>query len=1178
MRLIKLKMSGFKSFVDPTTIYFRTNLSGIVGPNGCGKSNIIDAVRWVLGESSAKQLRGESMSDVIFNGSSNRKQVGQASVELFFDNSEASFGGEFAKYSEISLRREVGRDGISNYYLNNIDCRRKDIVDIFLGTGVGTNSYAIISQGTISQFIEAKPDDLKVYLDEAAGVSKYKERRRETENRIKHTRENLIRLNDIREELEKQITHLKNQANKAELYKKHKQTERNLHAELNALYWQNIDKNLHEYTAQIKANEIGLETKITELHFADAKIAEAREQQIISNDAFNEIQTKYYKIGNNITRLEQQIQHDNERKEQLQQELAKNDQSINETLQHENDDLKQIKLLSEESTTLRTDLDNLLNKFESSKQELNFALSQMDKWQSEWDKFNLESADVNQSFEVLQMSITHLDHLVTVETQHITKIHEELLSFDFANLSDTILTLDNKQSEIKDQSNSLTQISLQKQQQIAEKRELTDKLSSELDAVRGKLQSLLGRYSSLEALQQAALGKNDSGLVNWLTEHNFDDKPRLVQGIEVESGFETAVETVLGQYLEGVCIEGLDVLASVIDKVPEGHLVFFDINNNSALLESSFNKAELLNSKVKAKWRVDNLLSGVYVVDSLSEAINLRKALAANESVVTKDGIWLGTSWLRVNSNITTNKSGILQRAHELRQLESIISEEQKNISLKEQEMQNSQTELVSLEQEYHDLQHQLRSVTVQLGELQGEVSAKRKHFDYLRDREQILQQEIKSHEDALLDAKTRLNSEKLKLDEYVIKKETINNERKILSEKRDEYQQIVDKAREGVENDRQLKDSIAMRLELLQSQVGYLQQNTERAKTRLVALRENHNVLLQTLADLNSPAAAMSLELQAALQEHLAIEAEMVLAKQKVGEWDNSLKELDHKRAYLQDEVQALNSCLEKLRVDSKELQVKSDNYKEQTSELGFDLSQVISQLGADANIPEWEEKLVGVVKKIDNLGAINLAAIEEYEENKKRKEYLDAQNQDLVQALETLENAILKIDNDTKIKFQETFNQVNKLFQENFPKIFKGGNAYIELTDNNILDSGVVIFAQPPGKRNSTIHLLSGGEKALTAIALIFAIFQLNPAPFCLLDEVDAPLDDVNIVRFCNLVKEMSESIQLVFISHNKLALEMAEQLNGVTMQEPGVSRVVSVDIQQAMAMQEKTRKEKE
>lgn len=1170
MRLKKLKMAGFKSFVDPTTVNFQTNLAGIVGPNGCGKSNIIDAVRWVMGESSAKQLRGESMSDVIFNGSSSRKQVGQASVELYFDNSDASLGGEYAKYNEISIRREVGRDGISNYYFNNSNCRRKDIIDIFLGTGLGANSYGIISQGTISQFIEAKPDDLKVYLDEAAGISKYKERRRETENRIKHTRENLARLNDIRDELEKQLTNLKNQANKAELYKKHKQTERLLKAEVNALYWQNLNDKFNELEIKIKEEESSLESKITEQHIIDAKIAEFREEQNIRNDVFNEVQTRYYRIGSNIARLEQQIRHDKERREQLEQELTKNKELIQETLQHKNNDSEQIELFTSECAVLTTDINNFSESLIKAKQELEISELQMAEWQINWDTFNAETADVNQSFEVEQVRIKHLDHLIAVETSHIEKIQSELSSFHFENLENDINVLDNKQNEVKAYSDELHETLSLKQSQISQKREYSDKLSTELDGARGKMQSILGRYASLEALQQAALGKNDSSLVRWLEENNFENNLRLVQGIDVEHGWEIAAETVLGDYLEAVCLDNMNVLAAFTENLPHGHLVFFDTNNDNSFDSNVFNKALRLDSKVKAKWEVAHLLSGVYIAETFEEALNLRKLLTHHESVITKDGIWFGQSWLRVNSGVS-NKLGILQREQELRELETLIPEEQKNISSKEQELQNTQNELFSLEQQYHDLQQKLREITVSAGEIQGDIGAKKKHLDYLRDREQILRKEIMTHEQALSNGLVQLEETKNILVEIQAKKEINNQNRNILLGKRDEYQQAVDSARTRVEEEKQKRDAVVMRLELLQGQIGYLKQSIERGESRLIALQDNYSSILKSLDDTKSPTVDLEEDLARELQARVVVENELTLAKQRVGDGEHNQREYEERRSILQEEIRLLSTILEKLRIDSKELQVKNSNYQEQIAELGFDMDKVISEISKEANITEWEEKFANIVKRIENLGAINLAAIEEFEIQKERKDYLDSQNQDLVQALETLESAIAKIDNDTINKFKETFDRVNQSFQENFPKIFNGGNAYLELTDNNILDAGVIIFAQPPGKRNSTIHLLSGGEKALTAISLIFAIFQLNPAPFCMLDEVDAPLDDANVGRFCNLVEEMSKSVQLIFISHNKLTLEMAEQLNGVTMQEPGVSRIVSVDIQQAMAMQE-------
>lgn len=1169
MCLSKVKLSGFKSFVDPTTIYLKANLAAVVGPNGCGKSNVIDAVRWVMGESSAKQLRGDSMSDVIFNGSLNRKQVGQASVELTFDNSNAIIGGEYAKYNEISMRREVGRDGISDYFLNNTHCRRRDIADIFLGTGLGSNGYAIISQGTISKFIEASNAELRNIFEEAAGISKYKERRRETENRINHTRENLARLNDIREELAKQLNNLRNQANKAERYKKLKQEERLQKVELNALRWQILNKKTLETAETIKQYETLLEEENTKLHLLEAKIATLREEQAIYGEAFNEVQTRYYKIGAEISRFEQQIQHDKEKRESLERELAKLDETLAETISHKNSDQEQIDAIKNTKLEIEEEIKKLREELHLAKEKLQIAEQIMAEWRNNWDAFNEETAKINQNVEVERMRGVHLEQLISTEKSRIEKVKGELTSFDFNKLENEIKIFEDRQFEIESRNQELHENLLLSQQDMLKRREQNEKLQSELDIARSKLQGLLGRYASLEALQQAALGKNDSDLVSWLTNNDFIKKPRLIHSVKAEKGWEIAVETVLGSYLEAVCLNGLNPLIQLMEKLPVGNLVFFDIDaKNSSLGSVAREKGVTLISKIKSQHDISILLRDIYVAENLAEALKLRSTLEPHESVITKDGIWLGVSWLRVN-NGSNHKTGILQREQELEELQTNISSEQNYIVQKENELQDAQEKLKSLEINYHEIQTRLREFTVVFGETQGDLGAKRKHFDYLREREVILLEELKAHEAELLNGTEELEKNKVLYANLCEQKEEYNKKREILAAKHEEQQKNLTCAEQVVSEKKSAKEALKVKLELMENQLGYLKQNIERAEKRIFDFQEHKKTVADNLQSLESPDINLSELLENAIKERFTVESELELAKQKTSEVLYNLQNVEKERSKAQENINEQVAKLETVKLENKELQIKGDHHIEQITELGFILTEILPTIPEDATAENSEEKLIHLGKKIESLGAINLAAIEEFEVEKKRKDYLDAQNQDLVTALETLESAIQKIDNDTKSRFKEVFDSVDNKFQEIFPKIFNGGKANLELTANDLLEAGVEIFAQPPGKKNSTIHLLSGGEKALTAIALIFAIFQLNPAPFCMLDEVDAPLDDANVLRFCNLVKEISQTVQLIFISHNKLTLEMADQLIGVTMQEPGVSRIVSVDIEQAIAM---------
>lgn len=1167
MKLKKITLSGFKSFVDPTTIQLQSNLTGIVGPNGCGKSNIIDAIRWVMGEISAKQLRGSSMSDVIFNGASTRKPVGKASVELVFDNSDAGLGGEYAKYNEISIRREVSRDGGSNYFLNNASCRRKDITNVFLGTGLGPNSYAIIEQGTISKLIEAKPEEMRVVIEEAAGISKYKERRRETENRIKHTKENLFRLNDILEELHKQLKHLKSQANAAERYKKLKQEERLSKAQLHALHFIEIEKKLNQQGEEISNDETLLENKVTELHSLAANIAQLREKHNVDVEKFNEVQERYYRVGATIGRLEQQIQHTKERREQLANDLEQITETYRETTQQQANDKEQINLLLADQKGIETTISEGESVVLEAQQKLDDSEKRMKLFQDAWDKFNAESSHVLQELEVEQTKIKHLEHRVEKETQSIEKFKSELSGLDFIALNTEAEKLNTAFANLKNDRDKLHNDVGNKQEEISKQREEINKGAVELDRGRNKLQSLNGRRASLEVLQQAALGKNDAILTDWLKEHDLEEKARLVEKLIVEKGWENALETVLGVYLEAICVDGIINFTDSFTKLTHGSLTLFDQSLRAKDSNSDL-QAITLASKVNSDVSIGNLLQGVYIAEDLSEALEKQSKLRPNESIITKDGVWVGPGWLRV-AHDTNEKIGVLEREREMQDIDELIKKQKESCLAQEQDVEAKRDILKNLEQEYKQLQQQLHILNAEYSDVQSQATAKQTYLQHLKERAEVLKEEIKTHENNLrseseslslvFEKRKRLNEQKIKND----------SRRQELMGDRESVEQELIKSRDYAQKTRQEASDHKMKLQLIQNQISYLEQGLERAGKRLEALKEQKDSIRNSIVETEAPITSIEQELQVELKKRLSAEADLTLAKQEISTVEQTLREMEQKHVNLQEANEKIRLVLEKLRTERQGLEVRGVTYREQISELDLQMDGIIADLPDGAVVSDWEEKISRLSAKIERLGLINLAAIEEYEQLQERKAYLESQNQDLVDALNTLEQAIRKIDQDTKDLFRDAYNQINEKFQELFPRIFNGGKATLQQTDNNLLDTGVVIMAQPPGKRNSSINLLSGGEKALTAIALVFSIFHLNPAPFCMLDEVDAPLDDANVLRFCNLVSEMSDAIQFIFVTHNKLTMEISKQLLGVTMQEAGVSRMVAVDIDTAVSL---------
>ncbi|MDX5409948.1 MAG: chromosome segregation protein SMC [Thauera sp.] len=1165
MRLDKIKLVGFKSFVDPTTIHLPSNLVGIVGPNGCGKSNTIDAVRWVMCESSAKHLRGDSMADVIFNGSSARKPVGHASVELVFDNSEGKIGGQYAQYNEISVKRQVSRDGTLSYFLNGVRCRRRDITDIFLGTGLGPRSYSIIEQGMISRLIEARPEDLRVYLEEAAGISKYKERRRETENRIKHTHENLSRLNDLREEIEKQIEKLQRQARTAERYKELKQQERRVRAELLTLKHQKLQHESAESQRQIQELETALEAVIAEQRALEAGIEKAREAQIEANDAFNEVQGRFYGLGAEIARVEQAIQHGKDTRTRQQQELAQADKAWNEVEAHIEVDTRRLAELQHELSAAPPEHAELQARAEATGERLREAEAAMQTWQAEWDDFNRRAAEPQRTAEVERTRIDQLERQLLQLAQRLERIGSERQYLAGGNLGEDIVRLDAEVGEREQAAAQLQSELDQLRNSINELREQSQAKMRQLDGARRAQQDTRGRLVSLEALQQAALGQTGGAVTDWLRGQGLDHAPRLAQQLQVEPGWERAVETVLGDYLEAVCVDGVDRVADALASLAQGNLTVFDTAQSP---QASSGALSPLADKVQAPWSLAGVLGGVYRADSLDQALARRADLAAHESIVTRDGVWIGAGWLRVR-HAADDKAGIIEREREIKQLNKQLQEQDEELAALEAALEQAREDLQASEQRRDDLQVAVNQAHRAHSETRAQLSTRRAQHEQLQTRLSAIAQEAEE----LAAQRERVNDEhgmaRHTLSEALTLMEQLAGERDRRSAEREARRADLDQARAQAQADRDRAHDLAIRIESMRTAQTTTGQSLERMRGQQVHLRERREQLTAALADGEAPLAGLQEELAQFLARRSEVETELADARRTVEDIDHRLRGDEQQRAARERSAQEIRERLSQLRIAMQETKVRTQTLLEQLAETGFALEALIQEMPEHATIDAWATELEQLEGKIQRLGPINLAAIEEFEEQSQRKTYLDAQHADLTEALETLDNAIRKIDRETRTRFKETFDKVNAGLQRMFPRLFGGGHAYLELTGEDLLDTGVSVMARPPGKRNSTIHLLSGGEKALTAVAMVFAIFELNPSPFCMLDEVDAPLDDANVGRFCDMVREMSSQVQFIFITHNKITMELSNQLMGVTMHEPGVSRLVAVDVDEAAKM---------
>ncbi len=1163
MRLKCIKLAGFKSFVDPTTVSFPSNLCAIVGPNGCGKSNTIDAVRWVMGESSAKNLRGESMTDVIFNGSGGRKPVGQASIELVFDNSDGTLVGEYAGFSEISIKRKVTRDAQNTYYLNGTKCRRRDITDIFLGTGLGPRSYAIIEQGMISKLIEAKPEELRVYIEEAAGISKYKERRRDTENRMRRTQENLERLTDIRDELERQLSRLERQSQAAEKYTEFKKEERLLKAQLQALRFKNLDDRASGKQEVITELELQVESFVTDQVSLDTQIEKHRTQYTELGDKFNEVQGRFYAIGADIARVEQTIQHSQERVRQLQVDLDQTDRDYKEAQSHLQTDKDKSEEWETELLEIEPELEMLKAAEEDSAELLLEAEEAMQTWQQDWDTFNQTAAEPRQRAEVQQSRIQHLEQAQSRLIERIKKLNEEKANLSAGTVEEDIEELSEELAELDLQTDEKRESVESLNEQVDQLRDSAAEDTNQLDDVRGQLQAMRGRHASLEALQQAALGETSEAVTSWLQEQNLDNNPRLSESLEVGDGWDKAVETVLGNALQAVCVDGFDAVADVIGGLSQGSLVLLDKNATPASANSGV--ATLLSEKVKASFDVSAVLGGIYIAEDLSAALALRDKLNAQESVVTKDGLWLGANWLRVaRDNDAT--SGMLARKQELEELTAQIEETEERVETLSTRQEESRDKIKTLEQDRENQRREVETLSRRHGELRSQLSAKQVRIEQIAMRRERAENEIADAREQMDQESEGLSEARMILQEAIDAMERDTDQREELLTRRDDIRERLDQARQRARHDKDKGHEVAMRFQSVKTQLDAVKSGIDRLGEQAQRLQERRDQLSDSLSDNRDPIEEHKLELEEQLAKRIDVEGELAEARKAVETIEHDLRKAEQQRNSAEQDVQSVRTRLEQERLFAREVEVQRSTLEEQLKEDNFHLPTLLEQLPEDAQEQPMEEELERIGNRITRLGAINLAAIDEYKTESERKNYLDAQNDDLNEALETLENAIKRIDRETRTRFKETYDQVNTGLQELFPKVFGGGHAYLELTGDDLLDTGIAIMARPPGKRNSTIHLLSGGEKALTAIALVFSIFRLNPAPFCMLDEVDAPLDDANVGRYARIVEEMSKHVQFIYITHNKIAMEMAHQLMGVTMHEPGVSRLVTVDVEEA------------
>ncbi len=1184
MRLTKIKLAGFKSFVDPTQVSFPSNLTGVVGPNGCGKSNVIDAVRWVMGELSAKHLRGDNMADVIFNGSSARKPVGTASVELVFDNSDGKIGGAYASYNEISLKRQVSRDGSSGYYINGARCRRKDITQLFLGTGLGSRSYAIIEQGTISRVIEAKAEDMRAFVEEAAGISRYKERRKETESRIAETRENLERLQDVRDEVEKQIRHLQRQAATARRYQALKEEERRLTAELLALRLKELDSGAQVHDSATRAREIEMQAALADQRAAEATIESQRAHHAAASERVSAVQGRYYEIGADISRLEQTIQHTRELRERQRADLTKTRATLSELGSHIERDERQLAELAEEIARSAPELERAQSAEAASAQALEAAERELAAWQERWEQLNQALGAADRTTQVERARIEQLENQLRRLKSQVERLTLEREALEAQESSELLAELTEQESLARGENESLAsalRMALERAQSAR-----AGQLAAEeaLEAARGDRERTRAECTSLEAVQKAALSASAGQATEWLGEVGLAGRQRIAQTLEVEPGWELAVETALGDYLEAVCVDRLDELAAPLERLARGRVALVEGASAAQAGAHPASSSEsppggaadpqssvaqrALAARVSGPTAVLAQLAGVQTAESLMEALQRRATLAAGQSVITRAGEWLGRDWLRISRGVD-HHLGVIEREQRLKGLRLAVEAAEERVGQAEEALAAVRESLAQAEAARDAAQSGIHAAHRRHADITGQLEAARARAKETAVRRQRIEAELTEHAREMAATEEGLGRAGDTLEQGLAVGSDLNLRREELESEREMRREALAGARSRAQAAQVAARDLLIRIESRRSTEASVRVSLGRTIEQRAQLERHREELEAELAGGDGPIVELEARLNESLARRLEVEAELGEARRALEEADAALRALDEQRLLAERRVGEAREAMEAARLAAQENRVRREGLAEQFAQTHFELAEVQQSLAADASIPTWEERLAEARAAIEKLGQVNLAAIDELKEQTERKEYLDRQFNDLTSALDTLEEAMRRIDKETRSRFEETFERINSGLKERFPRLFGGGHAYLELVGEDPLNAGIAVMARPPGKKNSSIHLLSGGEKALTAVALVFSIFDLNPAPFCLLDEVDAPLDEHNVGRFCDIVREMSARVQFIFITHNKTTMELASQLLGVTMHEPGVSRLVAVDVDEAVRL---------
>ena len=1162
MQLKQIKIAGFKSFADPVTIHMPRAVAGIVGPNGSGKSNVIDALRWVVGESSAKSLRGETLDDVIFNGSEQRKPAARASVELLFDNSMNRCPAQWTKYAEISIRRIVTRDGISEYYINNTRTRRRDVKELFLGTGFGPRSYSIIEQGMISRIVEGKPEDLSSFIEEASGVSRFREKRHETLLKLNRTQDNLERLDDMRVEVETRVRQLKYQADQARRYKTLKENAARLRAQLLAVEWRELTQRIDQAQSTISELDVERNNRLAKVRSAEADQEKSRKGQLELQTKLSGLQMEHYRVNAEISNLDRQIKECSEEIERDQLNLSRlrfESTELEKNVAELKDKESRTAEESERQHTLLREAEDALRLKSHALEEM---LSKFSLTQNETESVDRKVIEAIRRHESTLAGLEEAKRRQSDAQSELKLAEEELTGLTEQCKHDTSEPLQVRIEELSGASENLNREIEGSESALAKKRAEYDRLIDELDQIRESSQETKVRLKTLE--RGLAESQSMEVVEKWLTDNGLGHAPALSSKVKIKDGWERALDRVMGNKMTAVVVNDIERLARDSDNMPVGAYMYF-VQGSSIDSETNGSLTTLAQYVESEDQMVESMLGGVYVVDDLEQGLSRRSKLSSNECIVTPQGAIIGANWFSpaVGEEVP---AGVMETVRLIDKYQAQVEREELHQQTKRQEIEKTRKVVADLESTITHLRRELAEKSVEItnarGEM-GEIQSDRIRSVERRDQLQAQIEQLKQTASSLHEEQVQLQSQAAIESEAYADIERLKSE---MSERFRQGQTELKERQETVNEALATKHRIELEVQRFDSDGELLRSSIADQMQRLASTTQEQRELEERISNRDDPVAPLKEKLDKYVIESRLCEEKLSEARNRAEETETNYRKLDQARLQLQLSVEEVNSKLQDIKVKTSSLTAQVEEIRQKIENLDSTPEQELEGLVEDFDPQANQIKLERLLRRIDSVGGVNLIAVKQYEEEKQRKEYMDSQHDDLSRAVETLRETIQKIDQESREQYTEMFNMVNSEYQRLVPLLFGGGSGHLELLGEYPENAGLRIFARPKGKRVHNIQALSGGEKALTAVALILAFFRINPSPVCLLDEIDAPLDDENVYRLCSSLRDLAESTQLVLITHNKITMESVDSLIGVTMPEPNVSRILSVDLQEA------------